>query len=32
MGFISGVIFAGAAFVLAVLFFFGIALWLESGP
>ena len=32
MDFISGVIFVGIAFVLAVLFFFGIAVWLEIQP
>ncbi len=32
MDFISGVIFVGIAFVLAVLFFFGIAMRLESHP
>lgn len=32
MDFISGVIFVGMAFVLAVLFFFGIAVWLKLRP
>lgn len=32
MDFISGVIFVGMAFMLAVLFFFGIAVWLEVQP
>ena len=32
MDFISGVILVGIAFVLAVLFFFGIAVWLEIQP
>ena len=32
MDFISGVIFVGIAFVLAVLLFFGIAVWLEIQP
>ena len=32
MDLISGVIFTGIAFVLAVLFFFGIAVWLEIQP
>lgn len=32
MDFISGVIFVGIAFVLAVLFSFGIAVWLEIQP
>ncbi|HEX8142323.1 MAG TPA: hypothetical protein VF553_06975 [Pyrinomonadaceae bacterium] len=32
MDFISGVFFVGIAFVLALLFFFGIAVWLEIQP
>lgn len=32
MDFISGVIFVGIAFVLAVLFFVGIAVWLQIQP
>ncbi|HEX8138222.1 MAG TPA: hypothetical protein VF544_11575 [Pyrinomonadaceae bacterium] len=32
MDLISGVIFVGIAFVLAVLFFFGIVVWLEIQP
>jgi hypothetical protein len=32
MDFISGITFVGIAFVLAVLFFFGIAVWLEIQP
>ncbi|HKS30052.1 MAG TPA: hypothetical protein VJS44_19675 [Pyrinomonadaceae bacterium] len=32
MDFISGVIIVGMAFVIAVLFFFGVAVWLTIGP